>query len=83
VAALVPLTNADLETVSLSSNRKFLALIGRSRVASKTKGGLCHPEPFALQVIPSEARDLCPQIPRRCAPRNDRETQFIPSEAKE
>jgi len=40
VAALVPVSNADLETVSLSSNRKFLGLIGRSRMAWKTKGRL-------------------------------------------
>jgi len=40
VAALVPVTNADLETISLGSNRKFLRLIGRSRTAWKTKGGV-------------------------------------------
>jgi antitoxin (DNA-binding transcriptional repressor) of toxin-antitoxin stability system len=40
VAALVPVTNADLEAVSLSSNRQFLRLIGRSRAAWKAKGGL-------------------------------------------
>jgi antitoxin (DNA-binding transcriptional repressor) of toxin-antitoxin stability system len=31
VAALVPIENADLETVSLSTNRQFLDLIERSR----------------------------------------------------
>ena len=31
VAALVPIENADLETVSLSTNRRFLDLIERSR----------------------------------------------------
>jgi antitoxin (DNA-binding transcriptional repressor) of toxin-antitoxin stability system len=40
VAALVPVTNADLEAVSLSSNRQFLRLIGRSRAVWKAKGGL-------------------------------------------
>jgi prevent-host-death family protein len=30
-AAVVPITNADDETVSLSMNRKFLAIIERSR----------------------------------------------------
>jgi hypothetical protein len=40
VAALVRVTNADLETLSLSSNRKFLRMIARSRTAWKTKGGL-------------------------------------------
>jgi len=40
VAALVPVTNADLETVSLGSNPQFLLLLGRSRLAWKAKGGL-------------------------------------------
>lgn len=40
VAALVRVTNADLETLSLGSNRKFLRMIARSRTAWKTKAGL-------------------------------------------
>lgn len=40
VAALVRVTNADLETLSLSSNRAFLRMIARSRKAWKTRGGL-------------------------------------------
>jgi antitoxin (DNA-binding transcriptional repressor) of toxin-antitoxin stability system len=40
VAALVPVTNADLESISLGSNRQFLRLVGRSRAAWKAKGGL-------------------------------------------
>jgi hypothetical protein len=40
VAALVRVTNADLETLSLGSNRKFLRTIARSRTAWKTRGGL-------------------------------------------
>lgn len=32
VAVLLPLVNADLETVSLSSNPRFLELIERSRL---------------------------------------------------
>jgi antitoxin (DNA-binding transcriptional repressor) of toxin-antitoxin stability system len=36
-AAVVPIRNADEETVSLSTNRKFLAIIERSR--SRTKKG--------------------------------------------
>jgi hypothetical protein len=39
VAALVRVTNADLEALSLGSNRKFLRMIARSRTAWKTKGG--------------------------------------------
>jgi hypothetical protein len=33
-------TNADLESISLGSNRQFLQLVGRSRTAWKAKGGL-------------------------------------------
>jgi len=40
VAALVRVTNADLETLSLASNRRFLQVIARSRTAWKEKGGL-------------------------------------------
>jgi hypothetical protein len=40
VAALVRVTNADLETLSLGSNREFLRMITRSRNAWKTRGGL-------------------------------------------
>jgi prevent-host-death family protein len=40
VAALVSITNADIETVSLSSNPKFIALIERSRAKQKNEGGI-------------------------------------------
>jgi antitoxin (DNA-binding transcriptional repressor) of toxin-antitoxin stability system len=40
IAALVPVTSADLETLSLSSNQTFLGLIRRSRQAWETRGGL-------------------------------------------
>jgi prevent-host-death family protein len=40
VAALVPIENADLETVALSTNPRFLALIERSRVRQKSEGGI-------------------------------------------
>jgi len=40
VAALVSITNADIETVSLSSNPKFIALIERSRAKQKAEGGI-------------------------------------------
>ena len=36
-AAVVPIRNADEETVSLSTNRKFLAIIERSRSRTKRK----------------------------------------------
>lgn len=40
VAALVPIENADLETVTLSTNLQFLALIERSRARQKSEGGI-------------------------------------------
>jgi hypothetical protein len=40
VAALVPLTNTDIETASLSLNSKFLSIIERSRSRLKAEGGV-------------------------------------------
>ncbi len=40
IAALVPLDHADQETLSLSTNRQFLALIERSRSRQASEGGL-------------------------------------------
>lgn len=40
VAALVSLHNADMETVSLANNPKFLAIIERSRARRKASGGI-------------------------------------------
>jgi PHD/YefM family antitoxin component YafN of YafNO toxin-antitoxin module len=40
LAALISLVNADMETISLSNNPKFLALIERSRTRQKKEGGL-------------------------------------------
>ncbi len=40
VAALVPLENADMETVSLSTNRQFIELIDRSRARVRAEGGV-------------------------------------------
>ena len=40
LAALVSITNADIETVSLSNNPKFIALIERSRSRQKSDGGI-------------------------------------------
>ena len=39
-AAVVPISNADDETVSLSTNRKFLAIIERSRSRVRKDGGI-------------------------------------------
>jgi antitoxin (DNA-binding transcriptional repressor) of toxin-antitoxin stability system len=40
VAALVPVQNADAETVSLCTNDQFVALIERSRRRHKREGGI-------------------------------------------
>jgi antitoxin (DNA-binding transcriptional repressor) of toxin-antitoxin stability system len=40
VAALVPIENADLETVALSTNRQFLDLIERSRARVSAEGAI-------------------------------------------
>jgi len=40
IAALVPIRNSDAETVSLSTDRKFLAIIERSRSRIKKEGGI-------------------------------------------
>ena len=40
IAALIPLENADLETVALSTHPQFLALIERSRARQRTEGGI-------------------------------------------
>jgi prevent-host-death family protein len=44
VAALVAIENADLETVSLSINPAFLALIERSRARHQAEGGFSSAE---------------------------------------
>ena len=44
VAALVPIENADLETVTLSTNRQFIDLIERSRSRVRSEGGVSSDE---------------------------------------
>ncbi len=43
-AALVPIENADVETVTLSTNSQFIALIERSRARHKAEGGISSAE---------------------------------------
>lgn len=43
-AAVVPIRNAYKETVSLSMNRRFLAIIERSRSRTKKEGGISSKE---------------------------------------
>ena len=40
IAAVVPISNTDVETISLSNNPEFLALIARSREQQRAEGGL-------------------------------------------
>ena len=44
IAALVSIPNADAETVSLSTNPQFIALIERSRLRQKREGGISSEE---------------------------------------
>jgi prevent-host-death family protein len=44
VAALVPIENADLETISLGTNRQFIDLIERSRTRARIEGGISSAE---------------------------------------
>jgi len=44
VAALVSIEPADLETISLSANPRFIALIERSRARQQTEGGISSEE---------------------------------------
>jgi prevent-host-death family protein len=56
VAALMPVENADAETVSLSTNPKFLALIERSRRRQDAEGGISSDEMRRrLQTKPKRA----------------------------
>jgi prevent-host-death family protein len=44
VAVLVPIENADLETVSLSTNPRFIELTERSRASARAEGGISSKE---------------------------------------
>ncbi len=44
VAALVRIENADLETVTLSTNRQFMELIERSRARARAEGAVSSDE---------------------------------------
>jgi hypothetical protein len=39
-AAVVPIRNADEDTVALSTNRNFMTIIDRSRARAKKQGGI-------------------------------------------
>jgi prevent-host-death family protein len=44
IVAVIAIENADLETMSLSTNPQFLALIQRSRVRQESEGGISSDE---------------------------------------
>lgn len=44
IAALVSVSNADMETVTISNNPRFLALIERSRSRQLAEGGISQKE---------------------------------------
>ena len=44
IAALVPIGSVDLETMSLSTNAVFIALIERSRARHRAEGGISSDE---------------------------------------
>ena len=44
VAVLLPIENTDLETLALSTNREFIALIERSRARVRAEGGISSKE---------------------------------------
>jgi hypothetical protein len=54
-AAVIPLRNADNETLALSPNRKFLKIIDRSRGSRKKRrrhfGGKTAPAPWSKEII--------------------------------
>ena len=43
-AVLLPLENSDVECVSLSTNKAFIALIARSRTRARIEGGISSAE---------------------------------------
>ena len=57
VAALVSISNADIETVSLSNDPKFLDLIERSRARQKSEGGISTKEMYRrLKITKTSSR---------------------------
>jgi prevent-host-death family protein len=44
IAVVVPIENADLESISLSTNPEFMAIIERSRARQEREGGISSKE---------------------------------------
>lgn len=55
-AVLIRIPNADRETVSLSTNPQFLAMIERSRTRHKAEGGVSSEEVRRLFGLPPRRR---------------------------
>lgn len=51
-AVILTLTNTDLETVAMSTNPEFIALIERSRASANAEGGLS-PAEMRQRVLPA------------------------------
>jgi antitoxin (DNA-binding transcriptional repressor) of toxin-antitoxin stability system len=56
VAALITILDVDWETVSLSTNPRFLSVIERSRARHKAEGGLSSEEVRRLFGLPAKRR---------------------------
>ena len=65
IAALVPVTNADPETVGLSTNPQFLQLIERSRRRQEPEGGISSAEMRRRLGTPHTRRTRTPARGRR------------------
>ena len=58
IAALLPVPNTDVETVSLSTNPQFLSLISRSRERQQKQGGISSQEMRRrLGIEPDQSKD--------------------------
>ena len=55
-AVILPLADADLETVALSTNPEFIALIERSRDRARVEGGISAAE-MRRRVLPANERE--------------------------
>ena len=55
-AVILPLRNADMETVALSTNPEFIALIERSRARASEEGGISTEEMRRRVLAPASSR---------------------------
>jgi len=84
-AAVIPIRDADQETVSLSTNRKFLAIIERSRSRAKKEGAISSKElrcRLGLKKYSEIVSTFREFSKRGSSARNDSGGVFIPSDGK-